>query len=84
MDWSSDQNIWEPNCVSLSRTPMASRGGGDGVMDHRGVAGNSDEPRLRQWAGCPTLFLMSLKPRPNRGMVDVVGPGKSDEDVHVR
>jgi hypothetical protein len=58
--------------------------GGDGVMDHRGVAGNSDEPRLRQGAGCPTLLLMILKPRPSRGMVYVVGPGKSDEDVHVR
>lgn len=57
---------------------------GDGAMDNRWVTGDSDKPRLRQWAGCPTLLLMSLKPRPSCGMVYVIGPGKSDKDVHVR
>ena len=58
--------------------------GGNTVPHGRGVAGDPDESRLRQWAGCPTFLPMRVEPRPGGGVVNMVGPGQGYEYVYVQ
>ena len=58
--------------------------GSHGVPDRRRVAGNPNEAGFSQRTRGPAAFSLSGKPAPGGVMMNVIGPGESNQDIDVK